>query len=57
VLLDSVKQKAYDDELRREEILNIFQRFRSRSQMVDPPKVYVCADGKIYDATAWYICQ
>ncbi|KAL5541483.1 hypothetical protein UlMin_009193 [Ulmus minor] len=139
VLLDSVKQKAYDDELRREEILNIFQRFRSRSQMneghgfyssefaqseadgedpsgyyrqiackrcrmfhhweltrksksrarwcqeckdfhpakdgdgwveqssqpfflgllqkVDPPKVYVCADGKIYNATAWYICQ
>ncbi|CAL5337994.1 unnamed protein product [Camellia sinensis] len=26
-------------------------------QKVDPPRAYVCADGKIYDATEWYICQ
>ena len=34
VLLDSVKRKAYDDELRREELLNIFRRFQSTSQRV-----------------------
>ncbi|CAL2226623.1 unnamed protein product [Prunus armeniaca] len=32
VLLDSLKRKAYDDELRREELLNIFRRFQSASQ-------------------------
>ncbi|KAL5782086.1 hypothetical protein ACOSP7_007115 [Xanthoceras sorbifolium] len=32
VLLDSLKQKAYDDELRREELLNCFRRFQSASQ-------------------------
>ncbi|CAL1397491.1 unnamed protein product [Linum trigynum] len=32
VLLDSSKQKAYDDELRREELLNYFRRFHSNSQ-------------------------
>ncbi|EXB94365.1 DnaJ homolog subfamily C member 14 [Morus notabilis] len=31
VLLDSAKQKAYDDELRKEELLNIFRRFKSTS--------------------------
>lgn len=31
VLLDSVKRKAYDDELRREELLNYFRRFQSTS--------------------------
>lgn len=34
VLLDSVKRKAYDDELRREELLDIFRRFQSSSQKV-----------------------
>lgn len=24
---------------------------------VDVPVAYVCADGKVYDATEWYICQ
>lgn len=24
---------------------------------VETPSAYVCADGKIYDATEWYICQ
>ncbi|XP_062108847.1 uncharacterized protein LOC133819581 [Humulus lupulus] len=32
VLLDSVKRKTYDDELRREELLDIFRRFQSTSQ-------------------------
>ncbi|CAN0855252.1 Chaperone protein DnaJ, partial [Linum grandiflorum] len=32
VLLDSSKQKAYDDELRREELINYFRRFHSNSQ-------------------------
>ncbi|CAL1412950.1 unnamed protein product [Linum trigynum] len=32
VLLDSSKQKAYDDDLRREELLNYFRRFHSNSQ-------------------------
>ncbi|GAB2265695.1 hypothetical protein Dimus_000734 [Dionaea muscipula] len=138
VLLDSLKRKAYDDELRREELLNYFRRFQSTSQQnrmhsffgngfarseagnddpgesrriackkcgsfhiwfqtkrsktqarwcqdckdfhqakdgdgwveqsskpflfgilqkVDAPTAYVCADGRIYDATEWYICQ
>ncbi|XP_071701965.1 uncharacterized protein [Rutidosis leptorrhynchoides] len=139
VLLDTSKQKTYDDELRREDLLNYFRRFqnttpknkrhgffgstfggtevhvddplgesrriacqkcgsfhmwfytkktksRARScqdckdfhpakygdgwveqssqpllfgvfQKVDPPRAYVCADSKIYDATEWYLCQ
>ncbi|WCJ23258.1 Chaperone DnaJ-domain superfamily protein [Euphorbia peplus] len=139
VLLDSLKRKSYDDELRREELLNYFRRFQSTSQKngehgffasglarsegenedpfgesrriackrcdnfhlwvytkksksrarwcqdckdyhqakdgdgwveqssqpfffgllqkVDSPSAYVCADGKIYNATEWYICQ
>ncbi|XP_038906525.1 uncharacterized protein LOC120092502 [Benincasa hispida] len=134
VLLDSIKRKTYDDELRREELLNIFRRFQSDSQKsgpfgfsrsatnredsfgesrriackkcnnfhlwihtrklksqarwcqeckdfhqakdgdgwveqssqpflfgllqkVDAPCAYVCAESRIYDATAWYICQ
>lgn len=32
VLLDSLKRKAYDDELRREELLNYFRRFQGASQ-------------------------
>ncbi|XP_057471621.1 LOW QUALITY PROTEIN: uncharacterized protein LOC130760359 [Actinidia eriantha] len=32
VLLDSLKRKAYDDELRREELLNYFRRFQDASQ-------------------------
>lgn len=32
VLLDTVKRKTYDDELRREELLNMFRRFQSTSQ-------------------------
>ncbi|KAM1083176.1 hypothetical protein ACFX19_022016 [Malus domestica] len=32
ILLDSLKRKTYDDELRREELLNIFCRFQSTSQ-------------------------
>lgn len=32
VLLDSVKRKTYDDELRREELLNYFRRFQGASQ-------------------------
>ncbi|KAK9288534.1 hypothetical protein L1049_016993 [Liquidambar formosana] len=32
VLLDSLKRKAYDDELRREELLDYFRRFQSTSQ-------------------------
>ncbi|KAJ4968257.1 hypothetical protein NE237_014958 [Protea cynaroides] len=32
VLLDSLKRKAYDDELRREEILDCLRRFQSASQ-------------------------
>ncbi|XWS14242.1 hypothetical protein CRYUN_Cryun36dG0106000 [Craigia yunnanensis] len=32
VLLDSLKLKAYDDELRREELLNYFRRFQNASQ-------------------------
>ncbi|KAE8703711.1 glutamic acid-rich protein-like [Hibiscus syriacus] len=35
VLLDSVKQKAYDDELRREELFNYFRRFQNASQKYD----------------------
>ncbi|CAH8279047.1 unnamed protein product [Arabidopsis lyrata] len=33
VLLDSVKQKSYDEELKREELLNYFRRFQNSSQM------------------------
>ncbi|KAK6160957.1 hypothetical protein DH2020_004338 [Rehmannia glutinosa] len=139
VLLDSFKRKEYDDELRREELLNYFRKFQHTSdenkghglfrssfarpeadgedplgeftriackkcglfhmwvhtkksksrarwcqeckdfhpakdgdgwveqssqplffgilQQVEPPHAYVCAGGKIYDATEWYICQ
>ncbi|GFQ01255.1 Dnaj homolog subfamily c member 14 [Phtheirospermum japonicum] len=139
VLLDSFKRKEYDDELRREELLNYFRKFQSiphenkghglfRSsfarpeadgedplgesrriackkcgffhiwahtkkskskarwcqeckdfhpakdgdgwveqssqriffgmiQQVEVPCAYVCAGGKVYDATEWYICQ
>lgn len=138
VLLDTLKRKTYDDELRREELLNYFRRFQSTSQKngkhifspgfshfeaddqgnpedsrrisckkcgdfhkwtrtqrtksqarwcqdcndfhqakdgdgwleqslhpilfgllhtVDAPCAYVCADGRIYDATEWFICQ
>ncbi|KAF8401285.1 hypothetical protein HHK36_012218 [Tetracentron sinense] len=32
VLLDSLKRKTYDDELRREELLNCFRRFQCSSQ-------------------------
>ncbi|XP_038720703.1 uncharacterized protein LOC120013105 isoform X2 [Tripterygium wilfordii] len=32
VLLDSLKRKTYDDELRREELLNYFRKFQSTSQ-------------------------
>ncbi|OMO53449.1 hypothetical protein CCACVL1_28629 [Corchorus capsularis] len=32
VLLDSLKRKAYDDELRREELLNYFHKFQNASQ-------------------------
>ncbi|KAJ6718496.1 hypothetical protein OIU79_006396 [Salix purpurea] len=32
VLLDSLKRKAYDDELRREDLLNYFRSFQSTSQ-------------------------
>ncbi|KAA8527340.1 hypothetical protein F0562_034945 [Nyssa sinensis] len=32
VLLDSFNRKSYDDELRREELLNCFRRFQSASQ-------------------------
>ncbi|XP_034677825.1 dnaJ homolog subfamily C member 14-like [Vitis riparia] len=32
VLLDSLKRKAYDDELRRKELLNCFRRFQTASQ-------------------------
>lgn len=139
VLLDASKQKIYDDELRREDLLNYFRRFQNATpknkrngffgsafggtevhvddplgesrriacqrcggfhmwfytnkakskarscqdckdfhpakdgdgwveqssqpllfgvfQKVDPPRAYVCADSKIYDATEWYLCQ
>uniref|UniRef100_A0A803MNC4 J domain-containing protein n=1 Tax=Chenopodium quinoa TaxID=63459 RepID=A0A803MNC4_CHEQI len=139
VLLDSLKRKAYDDELRKEELLSYFCRFQRSSQKsgrhgffpngfarsegdgkdplgearriackkcgsfhiwlqtkksklkarwcqdceelhqakdgdgwveqssqpllfgilrkVDVPVAYVCADGRVYDATEWYICQ
>ncbi|KAJ7980431.1 DnaJ [Quillaja saponaria] len=32
VLFDSLKRRAYDDELRREELLSAFRRFRNASQ-------------------------
>ncbi|KAL3812250.1 hypothetical protein ACJIZ3_013518 [Penstemon smallii] len=130
VLLDSFKRKEYDDELRREELLNYFRKFQNSSheskghmnagvddptgesrriacrkcgflhvwlytkklkskarwcqeckdfhpakdgdgwveqtsqpfffgilQKVEAPSAYICADGKVYDATEWYICQ
>ncbi|KAL9260480.1 DnaJ homolog subfamily C member 14-like protein [Drosera capensis] len=139
VLFDSVKRKAYDGELRREELLNYCRRFQSTPQQnrwyglfgngfsrsddgsneppgelrriackkcgnfhswfqtnklktqarwcqdckdfhqakdgdgwveqssqpflfglmqkVGAPSAYACADGKVYDATQWYICQ
>ncbi|KAL3626633.1 hypothetical protein CASFOL_030182 [Castilleja foliolosa] len=139
VLLDSFKRKEYDDELRKEELLNYFRKFqnnhhenkgngffrssfarseadgedlhadsrriackkcgffhiwahtkKSKSkarwcqeckdfhpakdgdgwveqssqriffgmlQQVEVPCAYVCAGGKVYDATEWYICQ
>ncbi|PIN23256.1 Molecular chaperone (DnaJ superfamily) [Handroanthus impetiginosus] len=139
VLLDSLKRKEYDDELRREELLNYFHKFQDAShenkghasftssfahmeadgegppgesrqiacrkcgffhlwiytkklkssarwcqecndfhqakdgdgwveqssqpfffgilQKVEAPSAYICADGKVYDATEWYICQ
>ncbi|KAL0393340.1 UNVERIFIED_CONTAM: Chaperone protein DnaJ 2 [Sesamum radiatum] len=139
VLLDSFKRKEYDDELRREELLNYLRKFQNASrenkghglfsssfahtngdgkdppgesrriacrkcgfyhvwictkksksrarwcqeckdfhlakdgdgwveqssqpfffgilQKVEAPSAYICVDGKIYDATEWYICQ
>ncbi|MED6209271.1 hypothetical protein PIB30_053128 [Stylosanthes scabra] len=32
ILMDSLKRKAYDDELRREELLSVFRRFHNDSQ-------------------------
>ncbi|CAL0309230.1 unnamed protein product [Lupinus luteus] len=32
ILLDSLKRKSYDDELRREELLSVFRRFHNDSQ-------------------------
>jgi len=32
--MDSLKRKAYDDELRREEILSVFRRFNDASRKV-----------------------
>lgn len=32
--MDSLKRKAYDDELRREELLSIFRRFQTASHKV-----------------------
>ncbi|KAG9457764.1 hypothetical protein H6P81_002272 [Aristolochia fimbriata] len=139
ILLDSVKRKTYDDELRKEELLNYFLRFQNATQQsqrpgfsatafthsevddgdlfgasrriackkckqfhvwvlverfkararwcqeckdfhqakdgdgwveqsshpllfgllqkADAPSAYVCSDSRIYDATAWYVCQ
>jgi DnaJ family protein C protein 14 len=34
ILMDSLKRKAYDDELRREEILNVFNRFNNGPRRV-----------------------
>lgn len=34
VLLDSFKKKEYDDELRREELLNYFRKFQNTSPQV-----------------------
>lgn len=34
ILMDSLKRKAYDDELRREEILNVFNRFHNAPRKV-----------------------
>lgn len=42
VLLDSLKRKAYDDELRREDLLNCFRRFQSASQKVNLELYYPC---------------
>ncbi|PIN18110.1 Molecular chaperone (DnaJ superfamily) [Handroanthus impetiginosus] len=139
VLLDSFKRKEYDDQLRREELLNFFHKYQNTSrqnqghsffksgfahpeadsedllgqsrriackkcgffhlwvytnkskskarwcqeckdfhqakdgdgwveqtsqpfffgilQQVEAPSAYVCAGGKVYDVTEWYICQ
>ncbi|RLN19678.1 uncharacterized protein C2845_PM02G42490 [Panicum miliaceum] len=43
VLLDSLKRKTYDDELRREELLNYFRRFQNVSQKI----------GKIHCSSDW----
>ncbi|XVE82310.1 hypothetical protein DITRI_Ditri15bG0138000 [Diplodiscus trichospermus] len=40
VLLDSLKRKAYDDELRREELLNYFRRFQNASQKNGGPSFF-----------------
>lgn len=40
VLLDSLKRKTYDDELRREELLNYFRRFQSASQKKGRPGAF-----------------
>lgn len=34
ILMDTLKRKAYDDELRREELLNVFHRFHNASHKV-----------------------
>lgn len=31
--------------------------FLSNLFQVEAPSAYVCAGGKVYDATEWYICQ
>ncbi|XP_058212236.1 uncharacterized protein LOC131324324 [Rhododendron vialii] len=49
VLLDSLKRKSYDEELRREELLNYFRRFQNASQKNGRHKFF--ASGFAHTAT------
>ncbi|KAJ6432109.1 hypothetical protein OIU84_019379 [Salix udensis] len=53
VLLDSLKRKAYDDELRREDLLNYFRSFQSTSQKNGEHGLF--ASGNLKSQARW--CQ
>ncbi|XP_068659239.1 uncharacterized protein [Aristolochia californica] len=64
VLLDSVKRKAYDDELRKVELLNYFRSFQSASQQNRRPGIFAAGfthsevdDGDLFGDSRRIACK
>lgn len=59
-LLRNTAEGMYQKKSHKGSIFHLLGLFATNSLLyvqVEPPAAYVCADGKIYDATEWYICQ